>query len=195
MNNKRGGFGAKFLLVLFLMLIAAGGGAYGYSILDGKLAARDAAKYIERINISDYDTDEANVMNGYITNASKDLETAKTRKEVYEILDDFKSDSSKVMTRTEKELEEARRAVEEAKKNNNNYNSNSNNSGSYNNDNNYNSNDNSGYDNSGNSNNAGSGIVSGDNSNDSNKSSGGLFGNLFGSESDGDEYTDQDNNN
>jgi hypothetical protein len=37
MNNKRGGVGAKILLVLILMLASAAAGAYGYSILDGKL--------------------------------------------------------------------------------------------------------------------------------------------------------------
>ena len=59
MNNKRGGVGAKILIVLILMLASAGGGAYGYSYLDGKLAVREARKVVESVKVSDYDTPEA----------------------------------------------------------------------------------------------------------------------------------------
>jgi hypothetical protein len=128
MNNKKGGFGAKFLLVLILMIASAVGGAYGYSILDGKMAARDALKAVENVDVSDYDTAEQTIIQGYIDDAKKNLETAKTRKEVYEIISDFVKDVDKVQTRAEKELEAALKAAEEAKKqygnqNNNNYDS------------------------------------------------------------------------
>jgi len=118
MNNKRGGFGAKFLLVLFLMIIAAGAGAYGYRYFDGQMAIREAKKDIESVDVSDYDTAEATEVQGYIDDATKDLETAQTRKEVYEILEDFNEDVSKVKTAAEKELEEALKAAEEAQKQN-----------------------------------------------------------------------------
>ena len=49
MNNKKGGFGAKLLLVLILMIASAVGGAYGYRILDGKMASRDALKAVEKL--------------------------------------------------------------------------------------------------------------------------------------------------
>lgn len=116
MNNKKGGFGAKLLLVLILMIASAVGGAYGYRVLDGKMAARDAVKAIENVDISDYDTAEQGVIQGYIDSAKKDIETAKTRKEVYEVMGDFIADVDKVQTLNEKKLEEALRAAEEAKK-------------------------------------------------------------------------------
>ena len=120
MNNKKGGFGAKFLLVLILMIASAAGGAYGYSVLDGKMAARDALKAVENVDVSDYDTAEQGIIQGYIDDAKKGLETAKTRKEVYEIISDFVKDVDKVQTRAEKELEAALKAAEEAKKQYNN---------------------------------------------------------------------------
>ena len=116
MNNKKGGFGAKFLLVLILMIASAVGGAYGYSVLDGKMAARDALKAVENVDISDYDTAEQSIIQGYIDDAKKDLETAKTRKDVYEIISDFVKDVDKVQTKAEKELEAALKEAEEAKK-------------------------------------------------------------------------------
>ena len=58
MNNKKGGFGAKLVLVLLLMIASAVGGAYGYRIVDGKMAVRDAKHAIEEVDISDYDTPE-----------------------------------------------------------------------------------------------------------------------------------------
>ena len=115
MNNKKGGFGAKFLLVLILMIASAVGGAYGYSILDGKMAARDALKAVENVDVSDYDTAEQTIIQGYIDDAKKDLETAKTRKDVYEIISDFVKDVDKVQTKAQKELEQALREAEEAK--------------------------------------------------------------------------------
>ena len=116
MNNKKGGFGAKFLLVLILMIASAVGGAYGYRILDGKMASRDALKAVENVDVSDYDTAEQGIIQGYIDEAKKDLETAKTRKEVYEIISDFVKDVDKVQTKAEKELEAALKEAEEAKK-------------------------------------------------------------------------------
>lgn len=124
MNNKKGGFGAKFLLVLILMIASAVGGAYGYRILDGKMASRDALKAVENVDISDYDTAEQSIIQGYIDDAKKDLETAKTRKEVYEIISDFVKDVDKVQTKAEKELEAALKEAEEAKKRYGNNNSN-----------------------------------------------------------------------
>ena len=114
MNNKKGGFGAKFLLVLILMIASAAGGAYGYSILDGKMAARDALKAVENVDVSDYDTAEQGIIQGYIDDAKKDLETAKTRKDVYEIISDFVKNVDKVQTKAEKELEAALKEAEEA---------------------------------------------------------------------------------
>ena len=116
MKNKRGGFGAKLILVLILMIASAVGGAYGYRVFDGKLASRDALKAVENIDVSDYDTAEQATIQGYIDSAKKDLETAKTRKEVYDIISDFITDVDKVPTRTQKELEQARKEAEEAKK-------------------------------------------------------------------------------
>lgn len=115
MNNKKGGFGAKFLLVILLMLASAVGGAYCYSVVDGKSAARDAMRAVEDVDISDYDTPEQTVIKSYIDDATKDLQNAKTRKEVNEILGDFISDVEKVQTKNEKELEQALKEAEEAK--------------------------------------------------------------------------------
>ena len=139
MNNKKGGFGAKLLLVIILMIASAAGGAYGYRVLDGKLAGRDAMKAVEDVDISDYDTEEQAEIQGYIDSAKKDLETAKTRKEVYEVIGEFIADVSKVQTSNEKKLEEALRAAEEAKQRyNNNDNNNYNNNNSQNSDQSYN---------------------------------------------------------
>jgi hypothetical protein len=144
MNNKKGGFGAKLLLVIILMIASAVGGAYGYRVADGKMASRDALKAVENVDVSDYDTAEQTIIQGYIDDAKKDLETAKTRKEVYEIISGFIADVDKVQTKSEKELEAALKAAEEAKQkynnqnNGNNYSNNGSNSSNYNND--YNSN-------------------------------------------------------
>ncbi len=135
MNNKKGGFGAKLLLVLILMIASAVGGAYGFRVFDGKMAARDATKAIENVDITDYDTAEQSEIQGYVDKAKKDLETAKTRKEVYEVISEFIADVDKVPTANEKKLEEALKAAEEAKQKYNNNNSNNN---SYNNNNNNN---------------------------------------------------------
>lgn len=116
MNNKKGGFGAKLLLVLILMLASAVGGAYGYRVLDGKMAVREAMKAVEEVDVSDYDTAEQQIIQGYIDTANKDLGTAKTRKEVYEIIGEFINEVDKVQTKSEKELEAALREAEEAKK-------------------------------------------------------------------------------
>ena len=137
MNNKKGGFGAKLLLVLILMIASAVGGAYAYRVVDGKMAANEAMKAVENVDVSDYDTGEQTIIQGYIDEAKKDIETAKTRKEVYEIITDFIADVDKVQTKSEKELEAALKAAEEAKKQYSNQDS------SYNNNNNSNSNYNS----------------------------------------------------
>ena len=129
MNNKKGGLGAKVLLVLILMIASAVGGAYGYRVLDGKLAGRDALKAVENVDISDYDEAEQSIIQGYVDEAKKNIETAKTRKEVYDVITDFIADVEKVQTSNEKKLEEALRAAEEAKQQyNSNNNNNSNNS-------------------------------------------------------------------
>ena len=131
MNNKKGGFGAKFVLVLLLMIASAVGGAYAYRIFDGKIAVRDAKNAIADVDVSDYDEPEQVVIQNYIDDATKDLEKVQTRKEVYEILGEFISDVDKVQTKNEKALEEALKAAEEAKKekeNNNNSNFGNNNS-------------------------------------------------------------------
>ena len=138
MNNKKGGLGAKVLLVLILMIASAVGGAYGYRVLDGKLASRDALKAIENVDISDYDNSEQSVIQGYIDTAKKDIETAKTRKEVYEVISDFIADVDKVQTLNEKKLEEALKAAEEAKQQYNNNNNNNNSNSLFNNNNNNN---------------------------------------------------------
>ncbi len=116
MNNKKGGFGAKLLLVLILMIASAVGGAYAYRVVDGKMAANEAMKAVENVDVSDYDTGEQTIIQGYIDEAKKDIETAKTRKEVYEIITDFIADVDKVQTKSQKELEAALKAAEEAKK-------------------------------------------------------------------------------
>ena len=170
MNNKKGGFGAKFLLVLILMIASAVGGAYGYSVLDGKMASRDALKAVENVDVSDYDT--AEIIQGYIDDAKKDLETAKTRKDVYEIISDFVKDVDKVQTKAEKELEAALKEAEEAKKqygNNNNSNNNNSNSTYDNNGSTTTDTDDSGY--KSNSLNSGS---------DDEEESGGMLNSLFG---------------
>lgn len=136
MNNKKGGFGAKLLLVIILMIASAVGGAYGYRVVDGKMAQREAIKAIENVDISDYDTAEQSTIQGYVDTAKKDIETAKTRKEVYEIITDFISDVAKVQTASEKKLEEALRAAEEAKNQYNNNNNNNNGNSLFSNDNN-----------------------------------------------------------
>ena len=173
MNNKKGGFGAKFLLVLVLMIASAVGGAYGYRILDGKMAARDALKAVENVDVSDYDTAEQTIIQGYIDDAKKDLETAKTRKEVYDIISDFVRDVDKVQTKAEKELEAALKEAEEAKKRYGNNNNNNNNNDSTNTDNSTGSTttdtDDSGYK---------SNNLSG--SSDDEEESGGLLNSLFG---------------
>ncbi|MBQ6455995.1 MAG: hypothetical protein IJJ31_02575 [Mogibacterium sp.] len=191
MNNKRGGAGAKIILVLILMIASAVGGAYGYRVVDGKFAVREANKIVDSVKVSDYDAPENTEIQGYIDNAKSDLETASTRKEVYEILVDFRENVSGVLTRTQKELAEARKAAEEAKNNryndsdnsNNGYNNDSGNYGNgYNNDNsqsgnnNYNYDDNNGYNdnnsNNNNNNNNNSNNNSDNSSNDSNNNSG-----------------------
>ena len=115
MNNKKGGFGAKLALVLILMIASAVGGAYAYRVVDGKMAANDALKAVENVDISDYDTAEQSTIQGYIDDAKKDIETAKTRKEVYEIITEFIANVDKVQTKSQKELEAALKAAEEAK--------------------------------------------------------------------------------
>ena len=190
MNNKKGGFGAKLLLVLILMIASAVGGAYGYRVLDGKMAAREAVKAIENVDISDYDDSEQSVIQGYVDTAKKDIETAKTRKEVYEVISDFIADVSKVQTANEKKLEEALKAAEEAKQkygndsgsnnnSNNNNNSYNNNNSNYNND----QNDNLSYDNDNSSNNSSSNYKSNElnNSNDNGEEEkGGFLNSLIG---------------
>ncbi len=124
------------------MIASAVGGAYGFRVFDGKMAARDATKAIENVDITDYDTAEQSEIQGYVDKAKKDLETAKTRKEVYEVISEFIADVDKVPTANEKKLEEALKAAEEAKQkyNNNNSNNSYNNNNSNNYDNDYNSN-------------------------------------------------------
>lgn len=178
MNNKKGGFGAKFLLVLLLMIASAVGGAYGYRILDGKLAVRDAMKAVEDVDISDYDSEEQSVIQGYIDDAKKNLDTAKTRKEVYEVIGEFIGDVAKVQTSNEKKLEEALRAAEEAKKQygtNNNYNNSQSTDQSV-------TTDNNTTDNSGDQSNLDSGITS---PSDEDEGNGGFLGSLLGGMSSG----------
>lgn len=114
MNNKKGGFGTKFVLILILMLISAAGGAYAYRVLDGKMAVREANKVIERVDVADYDNTDAPTVQDYIEKAKKDLEIAKTRKEAYEVIFDFNEDISKIMTSAQKELKAAREANQAA---------------------------------------------------------------------------------
>ena len=190
MNNKKGGAGAKILLVLILMIASAVGGAYGYRVLDGKLAVRDAMKAVEDVDISDYDNEEQTVIQGYIDSAKKDLGTAKTRKEVYEVIGEFIADVSKVQTSNEKKLEEALRAAEEAKQKygNNGNNSNQNSDQSYgieqpseNAD-----NDNSTYNNDSNNNNSNGNYKNNElNTNDDEENEGGFLNSLLGGMSSG----------
>ena len=116
MNNKKGGWGTTILIVLILMIASAVGGAYAYRVIDGQMAVRDAKKSVEAVDISDYDTAEQNIIQGYIDETTKDLDNAKTRKEVYEILGDFINHVDKVQTKKDKELEQALKDAEEAKK-------------------------------------------------------------------------------
>lgn len=185
MNNKRGGVGAKVVLVLILMILSAIGGAYGYRVMDGKMAVREAQKVVKDVDVADYDTEEAAKMQVYIDNINKDLETAQTRKEVYELMDEFKEDISGLQTKAEKELEAARREAEQARNANNNNNNNNNNNGS-----------NFGSDNTGSNNNSGSNTTDTSGSTDSSTDGGykdnnlsnaqdgtedsGLLNNLFG---------------
>jgi len=179
MNNKKGGFGAKLLLVLILMIASAVGGAYGYRVLDGKLAVRDAMKAVEDVDISDYDTEEQSVIQGYIDDAKRNLETAKTRKEVYEVIGEFATSVEKVQTANEKKLEQALREAEEAKQRYGTNNQTTDQSGNYSNDTNDTSNttnDDNGY--------------TGDNlttpSTDDEESSGGFLNSLIGGLANGD---------
>ena len=173
MNNKRGGVGAKILLVLILMLASAGGGAYGYSILDGKLAVRDASKDIEMVRVSDYDTEEAATVESLIDDTKKNLETAKTRKDVYEIMENFKEEVGKVKTKTQKELEEAKKEAEEARNSRNNNNNNNNNNNSYDSSDGYGNNYGDDYDSNYDSGSNSSGSSNNNNSNNSGNSSNG----------------------
>ena len=188
MNNKKGGVGAKIILVLILMIASAIGGAYGYRVLDGKMALKEASKVLNSVEVSDYDSPENAEVQGYIDDAKKDLETATTRKEAYEIITEFKEDISKVKTRTQKELEAAKKEAEDARNNsyNNNNNNNNNNGNSIfdsnnnNNNNSYNNNNdnNSTYNNDSNSNNN-------NNINDNNSSNSGNSNSNSGSGSSG----------
>ena len=106
MNNKRGGFGAKLLIILILMIASAIGGAYGYRVLDGKLAVKEATKDITKyVDLDDYDSMEQQDIEDLINEKTKDLETATTRKEVYEIMDDFKKDVKRIKTTAQKKAE------------------------------------------------------------------------------------------
>ncbi|MBQ0041361.1 MAG: hypothetical protein KBS56_04965 [Clostridiales bacterium] len=106
MNNKRGGLGAKLILILVLMLASAVAGGWAYSIIDGKFASKDAVKEINMVDTDDYDAAEAEEIDKLITEAENKLATVKTRKAVYEILIDFKKDVNKVKTAAEKKSEE-----------------------------------------------------------------------------------------
>ena len=197
MNNKRGGAGAKIILVLILMIASAIGGAYGYRVLDGKMAVSEAKKEIEAVRLSDYESPESTEVSNLIDAVNKDLETTTTRKDVYERMEDFHSDLAKVQTKAQKDLEAARKEAEEARNQYNNNNRNNNNnyndyddsgSNNYNNDNNngYNANDsdynsgnngNTNSDDSGNSNNSNGNAITND---DGSSNRGGLFGSLLG---------------
>lgn len=183
MNNKRGGVGAKVLLVIILMLLSAIGGAYGYRVMDGKMAVREAQKVVKDVDVADYDTEEAAKMQVYIENVNKDIETAQTRKEVYEIMDEFKEDVAGLQTKAEKELEAAKREAEQARNANN-----SNNNSGINNDN-TGSGDNTGSSTTDNSGSTDTGTDSGYKDNNlSNAQDGtedsGLLNNLFGGSND-----------
>lgn len=119
MNTKFGGFGAKLSMVLILMLASAGGGAYGYRYFDGKMAIKDAKKAVSSIDVHDYDSSDSQTVNDFIEDANKELDSATTRKEAYEILSDFNSDISKIMTKSEKELAKARQKKADSDRYNN----------------------------------------------------------------------------
>ena len=175
MNNKKGGVGAKIIIVLILMIASAVGGAYGYRVLDGKLAVKDADKFVDSVKLSEYDTPESTEIQGYIDEARTKLESASTRKDVYDIVTEFNENIAKVKTRTQKELEAARKEAEDARNNsyNNNNDSSNDNDSNFNNNNN-NNNNGFGYDEeSGLNNNNNSGNSNGSNSNSGNSNSGG----------------------
>lgn len=175
MNNKKGGVGAKIIIVLILMIASAVGGAYGYRVLDGKLAIKDADKFVNSVKLSEYDTPESTEVQGYIDDARDKLESASTRKDVYDIVSEFNENIAKVKTRTQKELEAARKEAEDARNNsyNNNNDSSNDNDSNFNNNNN-NNNNGFGYDEeSGLNNNNNSGNSNGSNSNSGNSNSGG----------------------
>ena len=192
MNNKKGGVGAKIIIVLILMIASAVGGAYGYRVLDGKLAVKDADKFVDSVKLSEYDTPESTEIQGYIDEARTKLESASTRKDVYDIVTEFNENIAKVKTRTQKELEAARKEAENAR--NNSYNSNNNNDSdnSYNRSNNNNNNNNGyGYDedsslnsnnNSGNSSNSNSGssAITNDDGTSNKPSASGILDTLLG---------------
>ena len=99
-----------------------------FNCKDTDLQAVEMDKDIEMIRVSDYDTAEAATVESLIDETKKDLATAKTRKDVYEIMENFNDEVAKVKTKTQKELEEAKKEAEEARNsNNNNNNNNSNN--------------------------------------------------------------------
>ena len=174
MNNKKGGVGAKIIIVLILMIASAVGGAYGYRVLDGKLAIKDADKFVNSVKLSEYDTPESTEVQGYIDDARDKLESASTRKDVYDIVSEFNENIAKVKTRTQKELEAARKEAEDAR--NNSYNNNDSSNGNDSNFNNNNNNNNNGFgydEESGLNNNNNSGNSNGSNSNSGNSNSGG----------------------
>lgn len=117
MNNKKGGFLGKFILVLILMLASAVGGAYAYRIADGKLAAKDAIKEIHNFDVDDYDAADSASIDEYIEDALKYLDSAKSREDVYEILIDFKKDVDRIPTKAEREAEQAKQASEQQNNN------------------------------------------------------------------------------
>lgn len=115
MNNKKGGFLGKLVLVLILMLASAVGGAYAYRIADGKLAAKDATKEINNfVDADDYDSLEAGTVSQCIEDAIKSLDNAQTREDVYEILIDFKKDIDKIPTTAEKEAQQAAKDAQQS---------------------------------------------------------------------------------
>ena len=170
MNNKKGGVGAKIIIVLILMIASAVGGAYGYRVLDGKLAIKDADKFVNSVKLSEYDTPESTEVQGYIDDARDKLESASTRKDVYDIVSEFNENIAKVKTRTQKELEAARKEAENAR--NNSYNSNNNNDSN-------NNSGNSSNSNSGNSN-SGSSAITNDDGTSNKPSASGILDTLLG---------------
>ena len=107
MNNKRGGFGAKLLLVLVLMIASAVGGAFCYSRIDGKFAVSDAKKEIALVETEDLDSEAVDAIEESSATATTKLEAAKTRKAAYEILIDFKKDVTKIKADYVKRVAEA----------------------------------------------------------------------------------------